>query len=306
MHIEILGTESLGVRGLCCLVRAGGRTIVFDPGVALGYRRHGLLPHPAQVAVGEQIREEIVSAVRDATDVVISHFHGDHMPLVEANPYQLPAASVRVALQSVRLWAKGLDEESERIRRRVESLAELLQRELPDAEGRESGPLTFSKPVPHGKQNSEQGNVMMTRAQDGGEVFVHASDVQLLNEEAVERILRWEPTTVLVSGPPLYLDISPQERQRAWRLAVKLSQHVETLIIDHHLLRCREGLSWIQGLSAQTPNRVTCAADFMGRPQRLLEAQRARLYEEQPVPEHWHENYCAGLADTAAFGGGPA
>ena len=147
---------------------------------------------------------------------------------------------------------------------------------------------------------------MMTQVQDAGEVFVHASDVQLLNEEAVGQVLRWEPTTVLVSGPPLYRDVSSQEQERAWCLAVRLSQNVETLIIDHHLLRCREGLSWIQELSAQAPNRVTCAADFMGRPRRLLEAQRARLYEEQPVPEHWHDNYRKGLADTAAFGGRPA
>jgi len=80
------------------------------------------------------------------------------------------------------------------------------------------------------------------------------------------QILLWEPTMVLVSGPPLYLDIFSQEQERAWRLALMLGQHVETLIIDHHLLRCQEGLSWIQDLSAQASNRVTCAADFMGHP----------------------------------------
>jgi predicted metallo-beta-lactamase superfamily hydrolase len=53
MQIEILGTESLGVRGLCCAVRTKGRKVVIDPGVALGFRRHGLLPHPVQVAASE-------------------------------------------------------------------------------------------------------------------------------------------------------------------------------------------------------------------------------------------------------------
>jgi hypothetical protein len=28
---------------------------------ALGYRRHRLLPHPAQVAVGEQMRREVLA-----------------------------------------------------------------------------------------------------------------------------------------------------------------------------------------------------------------------------------------------------
>lgn len=48
MELAVLGTESLGVRGLCCLVRAGGRCILVDPGVAPGYTRNGLLPHSVQ------------------------------------------------------------------------------------------------------------------------------------------------------------------------------------------------------------------------------------------------------------------
>ena len=31
MHIEILGAESLGVRGLSCVVEVKGRKIVIDP-----------------------------------------------------------------------------------------------------------------------------------------------------------------------------------------------------------------------------------------------------------------------------------
>ncbi|MBU0703717.1 MAG: hypothetical protein KKC18_07605 [Chloroflexi bacterium] len=52
MHIEIIGTESLGVRELC-VVEIRDRKIVIDPGPALGYERDGLFPHLAQVAVGE-------------------------------------------------------------------------------------------------------------------------------------------------------------------------------------------------------------------------------------------------------------
>ena len=75
MHIEVLGAESLGVRGLSCVVEVENRKIVIDPGLALGYRRHGLLPHPAQVAVGEQVRRRISTELKNATDVVMSHFH---------------------------------------------------------------------------------------------------------------------------------------------------------------------------------------------------------------------------------------
>ncbi|MCD6379432.1 hypothetical protein J7M07_03170, partial [bacterium] len=74
MRIEILGTESLGVRGLSCRVEVADRRILIDPGIALGYHRYGLLPHPFQVAVGRRIREKIITAAADTTDVVISHY----------------------------------------------------------------------------------------------------------------------------------------------------------------------------------------------------------------------------------------
>ena len=35
--------------------------------------------------------------------------------------------------------------------------------------------------------------------------FVHSSDIQLLDREAVLKVLAWKPTIVFVSGPPLYL-----------------------------------------------------------------------------------------------------
>ncbi len=42
MKIEIIGAESLGVRGLCCLVTAAERKILIDPGMAPGVcRREG-------------------------------------------------------------------------------------------------------------------------------------------------------------------------------------------------------------------------------------------------------------------------
>ena len=60
MSLEIIGAESLGVRSLCCLVTLQDRCIVIDPGVSLGYMRHGLLPHPLQIAEGCRVREKIL------------------------------------------------------------------------------------------------------------------------------------------------------------------------------------------------------------------------------------------------------
>jgi predicted metallo-beta-lactamase superfamily hydrolase len=304
MHIEILGTESLGVRGLSCVVEVENRKIVIDPGLALGYRRHGLLPHPAQVAVGEQVRREILAELKEATDVVMSHFHGDHVPLPNANPYQLRAQRVAPLCQTTRFWAKGPEGLSHNMLHRKRSLCEVLGRDLPSAEGQRDGPLAFSPPVPHGERHGRLGMVMMTRIEGEDGVFVHTSDIQLLDGEAVSLILAWRPDIVLVGGPPLYLRrLSSKQRWGAWRNARQLARHVDTLILDHHLLRCEEGLSWLDRLSSETGHRVICAADFMEHPRRLLEARRVQLYEEMPVPKGWHEAYARGDADTHRYRG---
>ncbi len=301
MKIKIIGTESLGVRGLSCVVELRDRRIVIDPGVALGYQRHGLLPHPFQVAVGRQVRRRIVAELAEATDVVISHFHGDHVPLVDANPYQLAAQQVVPLFQEPRLWCKGTRGLSSNMRRRRNDLAAILGRQLPDAEGQTAGPLSFSMPVPHGEPGSRLGMVMMTRIAEDGEVFVHASDIQLLNAEAITQILEWHPDVVLAAGPPLYLRLSGQLRTVAWHNAVRLAEGVDTLILDHHLLRNEEGPRFLKELSSKTRHKVVCAADFMGRRRMLLEAWRRRLYREMPVPEGWHEAYAHGKADIERY-----
>jgi glyoxylase-like metal-dependent hydrolase (beta-lactamase superfamily II) len=94
MEIEILTAESLGVRGLCCYVKTKTKRILIDPGIALRYSRYNHLPHPFQVAVDERIRKKIISRWSIATDIIFSHLHGDHVPLVQANPYQLNISSL--------------------------------------------------------------------------------------------------------------------------------------------------------------------------------------------------------------------
>lgn len=301
-RIEILGAESLGVRGLCCRVEAGGRRVVIDPGLALGYQRHGLLPHPAQVAVGERVRREILAALAGATDVVISHFHGDHMPLADANPFQLALAPAADAGRRARFRVKGPAGAPPRMQQRRSALAEALGRELPAADGTADGPLAFSPPFSHGDPRTRQGAVMLTRVAAGGAVFVHAPDTQLLDGDAVAWILDQGPDVVLADGPPLYLSrFTAAHRRVAWENALRLSRGVATLVLDHHLMRSEAGLAWPERLAAETGNAVLCAADFMGRPRRLLESRRRRLYAEMPVPDGWHEDYARGAADTRRY-----
>jgi hypothetical protein len=293
--IEILGTESLGVRGLSCVVRTHGRIIVIDPGVALGYVRHGLMPHPRQVAEGVQVRRRILAALEDATDVVLSHYHGDHIPLQNANPYQLSIDDLPPGFAQVRCWAKGIDDLNERMRQRALDLARVCGDNWIEAEGGEAGILRFSPPVPHGSRDTHLGSVMMTRIELDCGVFAHASDIQLLDSESIDILLAWAPDTVLAAGPPLYLEqLTDEHRSRAWDNALRLAAGVDILILDHHLLRSAEGEGWLASLSVAAGKQVLCAADYMGTRRLLFEARREEMYQNQPVAQDWHERYAAG------------
>lgn len=290
MEIEIISSESMGVRGLCCYVTVPGRRILIDPGIALGYMRHKLLPHPFQVAVDERIQKRILARWQRATDIVISHFHGDHVPLADANPYQLHIRQVAGLNPDLRVWSKPAASFSEHEKERAAEFSAILGVELiADAGG--DGAMRFSRPVPHGDVNSTD-TVMMSRIADDERVFVHASDIQLLNAEAVSQILEWAPDVVLAGGPPLYLArLSAAQIANAWENAARLARGVGTLILDHHLLRDMEGVAWLERLTQETGRRVLCSADFMRRPRMFLEADREQLYADMPVSEDWHEQY---------------
>lgn len=304
MVIKIYGTESLGVRGLSCAVELSNRKIFIDPGIALGWTRFGLLPHPFQIAVGAVIREKIIHELAASTDVIFSHFDGDHCPLSDPNPYQLGIEDIKNSLLNCQIWTKGIENSPEMQRQRGIELRQMLNKELPNSEGKKDGPLEFSLPVPHGEHNTRKSMIMMTRIKEEGLTFVHASDIQLLEEATIEIILDWKPDIVLASGPPLYRYSSPEfnlQRENSRNNAEKLAKNVGTLILDHHLLRGREGIEWLKSLKQTTRNKVLCAAEFMQREPLFLEAWRNDLYKWLPVPDDWHEKYAQGKADAENY-----
>lgn len=291
MQVEILGTESLGVRGMCCAVNTRLYHIVIDPGIALGFRRQGLLPHPRQIAAGVAVSRRIAWHLSRATDVVFSHYHGDHIPLANANPYQLLLSEIAPLLAGPRLWGKSVEDESGQFAARAFDLASAAGQPIGHGPGRGLEGFEFSESMPHGARDSGPGTVMMTRIEEDGEVFVHASDIQLLDDEPIGVILDWKPSLLILSGPPIYRALAAGQIDAARQRAVKLVREVPCCIIDHHLLRCRDGLTWLDRLQAEAKGVVQCAADYMGVPRSLLEADRLMLYDFYPVPKGWHEGY---------------
>jgi len=303
MEIEILTAESLGVRGLCCYVKTKTKRILIDPGIALGYSRYKHLPHPFQVAVDERVREKIISRWGEATDIVFSHLHGDHIPLVQANPYQLNISSLNKLRPKTRVWLSSFEELNNLEKSRFSELKSALGQNYIFINNLFHRDLCFSKLVFHGERDKNRNKVFMTRIEEDGFVFAHGSDIQLLDEEAVQIILSWKPDLLVVSGPPLYLSTKMNKtlRQIADNNSRLLSDNIPTTIIDHHLLRNYQGLDWLKDINSETKNRVMNAADYMHRPLMMLEADRIMLYKEMPVESDWHSKYARDLVNTQNY-----
>jgi len=300
-NLRIIATESLGVRSLCCTVKTNNRKVVIDPGIALGYLRKGLLPHPIQIAADEILRDKIIRELKEATDIVISHYHGDHIPLAEANPYQLALDSVLKYIKDIPIWAKGLENESHKMQERGWNIR-MNADKFKIGEGQTDKELHFKFPVFHGEKDSNLGRVMMTEINLKNKKFIHASDIQFLYEKTIDKIIKREPDIVLASGPPLYLSyIDDKMLNRAKENILKLSEVVSLLIIDHHLLRNEAGLQYLRELDLSSSNKIMCAADFMGIKPQLLEARREELYNRFPVPKDWHDRYEEGKVTTQYY-----
>ncbi len=276
MRIRIIGAESFGVRSMCCVVETASRRVVIDPGVALAPLRFGLPPHPVELKRAEAIREEILLEIGQATDIVVSHFHGDHTPLATPDPSQLLLSEFAKQLGAAKIWIKSRHGNTKLMDKRYGDFVHLFGDRALDADGKDDGELAFSLPVLHGKKG--RGKVMMTRVVDRGSVFVHGSDIQLLDDEAVAQIITWKPDVVFVDGPPVYLGLPICERERAITSGRQLAKMVHRVIIDHHLLRSQDGLYWLRQLGEESGGRVMSAADWEGGRPLLLEAQRRSLF----------------------------
>jgi len=154
--------------------------------------------------------------------------------LYNPNPYQLGIDVIKDKISSCRIWAKSTHNTQPTQQKRREKITEKIGKELQNAEELKDGPLSFSSPFPHGKQGEKTNNVIISRIEEDGISFVHASDIQLLDAKTIELILDWKTDIVLASGPPLYHYSSvsfQKQRENVWQNALNLSDNVNTLMI---------------------------------------------------------------------------
>jgi predicted metallo-beta-lactamase superfamily hydrolase len=287
MRTDILGADSFGVRSLATFVRTSKMRILIDPGVSVVPRRDGKPPHKLELEELKSVRDSIQTLARDADAIVITHFHHDHYSSYDKRELDLTNTKTARALYRdttlyVKSWPRNLNQAQ---RQRAIEFVRALGRRVSPADGRSFGELSFSPPVKHGEASSKQGWVTMVMIEDKGERLVFASDIQLIEPEAVDWIIARSPKTVIVSGPPIYLDVLQDDaRARAKANLLRLADVIPTVVVDHHLLRTtayEQFLAESREHAAGKSHRIITAADFMTRPNTLLEAHRRELWETE-------------------------
>jgi predicted metallo-beta-lactamase superfamily hydrolase len=268
---------------MACVVETTGLKVLIDPGTALGPKRFRLPPHPIEQGQAQEVQKLLYDELSNATHVVITHFHGDHHPMVEADTSQLNAHEVLPFLKNREVLVKSNRGVSRRQKHRRRLLEQLLGKSLTDADNGQFGDISFSEPVPHGEPGNKAGTVIMAKITDNNTTFVHGSDIQLLNHQSIEIICHWKPDIAFIAGPPLYI---LENQKNAKDLLESINQHLARLIsvcgrviLDHHIMRSRDGEAWLDRMAdTHGKEKICCAADFSQLPRNLLEANRKGLF----------------------------
>ena len=296
IEIVPIASESLGVRSLCTFIRTPDISILLDPSAALA-KRSSLEPHPLEYRQLQQSLEVIRARAEEADILSISHYHYDHVrPGFRNCLYNLSTRQERKEMfTGKKIFAKDNRESINNSQRRrayffhkdVKNVCEEL--DWCDGKSYEFGKtlITYSKPLPHGPEDSPLGYVLATAIEYEATKVVFAPDVQgPISRRALNFILSFEPTLAIVGGPPTYLSkFKEEESQSAIFNLTTLASVVPILVVDHHNMRDSNWANWIatvKNIATQSNNSLLSMAALSDLDERCLESNRSALYREHP------------------------
>jgi predicted metallo-beta-lactamase superfamily hydrolase len=283
---------------MCTYVETRDVKILIDPGVALG-PRFRLFPHPEEYNALKDSRQRIREYARMADVLTLSHYHHDHFTpnFTDTTWLASSAREARDIYHGKTMLVKDARSSTNVSQRRrgwiFQSYCRKIQAEIIVADGRSfdygETKVRFSPALPHGEDSTELGSVLATVIESGSEKFIHASDIQgPISETALQFILSERPSAVIVGGPPTYLagyKASEDSIKRGMSNLAMIAKKVPLVVVDHHLLRAQESLQELSVISAEVKplgGSIMTAAEYIGEQPRLLEANRRKLYEENP------------------------
>jgi predicted metallo-beta-lactamase superfamily hydrolase len=231
--------------------------------------------------------------------LTLSHYHHDHFTpnFTDTTWLSSSAREARDIYHGKTMLVKDARSSTNVSQRRrgwiFQSYCRKIQAEIIVADGRSfdygETKVRFSPALPHGEDSTELGSVLATVIESGSEKFIHASDIQgPISETALQFILSERPSAVIVGGPPTYLagyKASEESIKSGMSNLAMIAKKVPLVVVDHHLLRAQESLQELSVISAEVKplgGSIMTAAEYIGEQPRLLEANRRKLYEENP------------------------
>ncbi len=300
IKITPLAAESMGARSMCTLVETPDISVLLDAGVSLAPYRYNLLPHPIEFRTIARLRDRISKEADKAQVVTISHYHFDHHTpsyedwLVNWTHQTETAKQIYIGKQVL------VKNPREKINSSQRERAWMFQKtagryaksvENADAQTFQFGNtlLRFSEPVPHGSDNTELGWVIMTIIEHSEEIFIHASDVQgPISNRTADLIKSKRPDTIMISGPPLYLEgfkVDEKQIERGLHNLKSIIEVADFTILEHHALRdenWRQKTQSLFELAEESGHHLVSAAEYLGQENLFLEFKRKQLYAESP------------------------
>jgi hypothetical protein len=273
--------DSMGVRSMCTLVRAGDHRIVVDPGACLAKTRFGLPATSPEMDALTEIAERIAEVAETADTIIVSHFHHDHYG-PNSNFYTQKLVIVKHPKENINRSQKMVH--APFFINRLRSMTR--QMEFGDGQKYKLTGCTIemSPAVPHGTSRTRRGYVLMTNVRSKEGSFVHTSDVQGPTEEAtLQWIIDRDPTILVVGGPRFYVAGKLkthllEDAEKGLRRLLDETR-VKKLVLDHHAVRQLEYRSKLT--SVWEDERVMTAAEYLGQDNNLLEARRQELWKDK-------------------------
>ena len=299
IRVVPVAAESLGTRSMCTFIQTKDVRVILDPGVSLAPNRFGLPAHPREYDAIIESRKAIEEKASIADVVTISHYHFDHhtpsfvdwvcnwsSPDIARNIY-------RDKLVLLKNYKVDVNPSQQRRGWVFAKTGGKWANKLEAADGKAFSfgqtLLRFSEPIFHGSEYSSLGLVLTTTIECEDERVVFAPDVQgPMYDTALKAIMAERPHLLIIGGPPLYLAdfrVPKTQIQEGLERLKQLAANVQSIILEHHLLRAknwREEAKPVFETASKTRHEVISAAEFLGKQDNLLEANRKDLFDAEP------------------------
>ncbi len=280
MKIEILATDSLGVRSMATWIEAGGHKILIDPGAALGPKRYGLPPHKKEFERLVRLKTLIKQKALESDILIITHYHHDHFDPENLEIYKDKIIFIKDPERNINFNQK------KRAKKLLEGISGKAK-EINVAEGKEivleSCRILFSEAVPHG-EGRRLGFVVQVLVEKDIK-FLYTSDIQGAPlKEHLEFMFFTKPHIIFMDGPPTYLGERSFSKEALNNSLCNMrfiinELKLECLILDHHITRSLTYRVDMEDLFSK--RQVITAAEFMGEEELILEAKRKLLWKDE-------------------------